>query len=114
MSRVQTSTIVHAPKETLSLRLRTHDETVEDRLRDVRGQLRRTAFAELDTTGVSDQNFVEAPADRQVTVVKNVLSEEQAASYVDEAYAWLESFGLGFDRHDPNTWHVSNVPAFVR
>lgn len=49
-----------------------------------------------------------------MTVVSKVLNEEQAASYVDEAYAWLESFGLGFDRHDPKTWHVKNVPAFVR
>ncbi|KAL7420497.1 hypothetical protein Q5752_004447 [Cryptotrichosporon argae] len=58
------------------------------------------AFPQLDTEGY--------------TVVKNVLSRERAQHYVDEIYAWLESFGRGFKGDDRSTWHVDQLPTFSR
>ncbi|RAK86784.1 MFS transporter [Aspergillus costaricaensis CBS 115574] len=43
-------------------------------------------------------------------VIKGVLSKERASEYQSEALAWLESFGLGFDRNDKSTWKKENLP----
>ncbi|ORX37087.1 hypothetical protein BD324DRAFT_642094 [Kockovaella imperatae] len=47
-------------------------------------------------------------------VVKNVISPEKAAYYVDQAYSWLEGFGKGFDKNDRETWKPENLPAFAK
>lgn len=47
-------------------------------------------------------------------MVKNVISAEKAAGYVDRMYQWMESFGRGFKRDDQSTWRIDNVPNFNR
>lgn len=47
-------------------------------------------------------------------VVKNVVSSERAAYYVDQMNGWLEGFGLGYDRSDPSTWKPENVPVNMK
>jgi len=47
-------------------------------------------------------------------VVKNVISEERAAYYVEQMHEWLESFGLGYSRSDPSTWKPENVPVNMK
>jgi hypothetical protein len=46
----------------------------------------------------------------QFAVVRNVITPEKAAGYVDEAHKWLEGFNLGYKRDDPSTWHKANLP----
>ncbi|EPE02151.1 phytanoyl- dioxygenase [Ophiostoma piceae UAMH 11346] len=48
------------------------------------------------------------------TVVPGVLSPEKAAHYAGKGYEWLESWGLGFDRSDPSTRKVENLPYCTR
>ncbi|KAK4054122.1 hypothetical protein OIV83_001147 [Microbotryomycetes sp. JL201] len=43
-------------------------------------------------------------------VVKNVISEQKAADYVNEIHQWLEDFGLGYDRNDPSTIREECLP----
>lgn len=47
-------------------------------------------------------------------VVKGVVPREKALSFVDKAYDFLESFGLGFDRNDRSTWQPDNMPHFYK
>ena len=47
-------------------------------------------------------------------VVKNVISEEKAAYYVDQMQEWLEGFGLGYSRSDKSTWKPGNLPANMK
>ncbi|WVW85890.1 hypothetical protein I302_107928 [Kwoniella bestiolae CBS 10118] len=47
-------------------------------------------------------------------VVKGVLSSEKAKTYEDAAYAFLESFGMGFDRNDKTTWVPEQMPFFFK
>lgn len=44
-------------------------------------------------------------------VVKNVLSQERAAMYVDQVHEWLESFNLGYKRDDPSTIREECLPV---
>lgn len=43
-----------------------------------------------------------------------MVPREKALSYVDRAYDFLESFGLGFDRNDRSTWKPENMPHFYK
>ena len=45
-------------------------------------------------------------------VVPGVISEEKAKSYADQAYQWVESFGLGYDRNDPSTRTLDKLHYF--
>lgn len=47
-------------------------------------------------------------------VIKNVISQERAAHYVDEMNSWVEGFGLGYNRHDPSTWVEDNLPVMMK
>jgi len=47
-------------------------------------------------------------------VVKNVISEEKAAYYVDQMQEWLEGFGLGYNRSDKSTWKPENLPTNMK
>jgi len=47
-------------------------------------------------------------------VVKNVLTEARAAGLRSDAFAWLESFGRGFDRDDPATFGQPFLPQYFR
>ncbi|ORX40001.1 hypothetical protein BD324DRAFT_679068 [Kockovaella imperatae] len=47
-------------------------------------------------------------------VVKGVLSTGKAKQYEDGAYEFLESFDLGFDRHDRSTWVAERMPYFYK
>ncbi len=47
-------------------------------------------------------------------VVKGALSQEKAASYVEEMYNWLERFPLGFDRNDRESWTDEHLPAHMK
>lgn len=50
----------------------------------------------------------------QYAVIKNVIPRERAEAYASEMYAWLESFGKGFDRNDRSTWKPEHLPIFER
>lgn len=41
-------------------------------------------------------------------VVPNVISQDHAAEYVNDANEWLKGFGKGFDINDKSTWYVSS------
>lgn len=43
-------------------------------------------------------------------VVKGVLSKEKCDAYIDDIHDWLESFGLGYNRHDPSTVKEECLP----
>lgn len=43
-------------------------------------------------------------------VLKDVLPQEKAQSYLDRMYKWLESFPYGFKRDDPSTWKAECLP----
>lgn len=47
-------------------------------------------------------------------VVPNTLPREKAEHYKNEAYKWLESWGLGYNRNDPSTRKLKNLPYNVR
>lgn len=47
-------------------------------------------------------------------VVRGVIPRERAEKHADAAYAYLESFGLGFDRNDRSTWTPEKMPHFYK
>ncbi|KAH7107121.1 hypothetical protein BKA62DRAFT_753892 [Auriculariales sp. MPI-PUGE-AT-0066] len=47
-------------------------------------------------------------------VVPGVLSNEKCDSYISRMNAWLESFGLGYQRDDPSTWSEERLPVSYR
>lgn len=47
-------------------------------------------------------------------MIKSVIPRDRAEAYVSEMYAWLESFGRGFDRNDRSTWTPANLPRFEK
>jgi hypothetical protein len=46
--------------------------------------------------------------------VKGVLGPEKAQKIQDDAMAYLESFGLGFDRNDKSTWVPEKMPYYYK
>lgn len=42
------------------------------------------------------------------------MSPEKAQGYADAAYAYLESFGMGFDRNDRSTWVADKMPYYYK
>jgi hypothetical protein len=44
------------------------------------------------------------------TVIRGAIPRERADSHASAAYAYLESFGLGFDRNDRSTWTPDKMP----
>ncbi|GAA5987453.1 hypothetical protein JCM10908_001958 [Rhodotorula pacifica] len=46
-------------------------------------------------------------------VVKNAISADRAAHYVDEIQTWLESFNLGYKRDDPSTVRDECLPIII-
>ena len=47
-------------------------------------------------------------------VVKGAVPRDRADHYRDEAYKWVEGWGLGYDRNDPSTRLTKNMPWSVR
>jgi hypothetical protein len=47
-------------------------------------------------------------------IIKSAISPERAAYYRDKQLAWLESFGLGFDKKNKKTWRGDCVPVNFR
>lgn len=47
-------------------------------------------------------------------IIKNAVSKENAAGYVESMTQWLEKFPLGFDRNDPSTWTEEHLPANMK
>lgn len=45
-----------------------------------------------------------------VVVVPDVLTKDKAAGYVARAHDWLEHFDIGYNRDDPSTWKLENLP----
>jgi hypothetical protein len=46
-----------------------------------------------------------------VAVVKGAIPKERADQYADKMFSWLEDFKLGFDRNNPSTINIDNLPA---
>lgn len=47
-------------------------------------------------------------------VVKGVLPEAKAQSYVDRMFQWLETFPYGFKKDDPSTWNQQHLPDHIK
>lgn len=47
-------------------------------------------------------------------VIKGVIPKEDAAKYAEQAFDYLESFGLGFDRTDPSTFVPEKMPHYFK
>lgn len=43
-------------------------------------------------------------------VVKNVFSQEKCNKIMGQMHEWLESFGMGYNRHDPSTRREECLP----
>lgn len=48
------------------------------------------------------------------TVIRGVIPRDRADAHASAAYAYLESFGLGFDRNDRSTWIPEKMPHFYK
>ncbi|ORY25045.1 hypothetical protein BCR39DRAFT_590309 [Naematelia encephala] len=48
------------------------------------------------------------------TIVKGAVPRERALQYREEAFKWLESFPLGFDRNDTSTWKNEHLPVHMK
>lgn len=60
-------------------------------------------------------DYFDSPPDEPGwAVVKGVLPKEKAKRYEDSAYAYLESFGQGFNRNDRSTWVPEKMPYFYK
>ncbi|KIW88821.1 uncharacterized protein Z519_10305 [Cladophialophora bantiana CBS 173.52] len=49
--------------------------------------------------------------DKGCVVIKNVISKERAAYYVQKQIEWLKKFDLGFDENDESTWTAEHLPV---
>lgn len=49
-----------------------------------------------------------------VCVVKNVFSEQECDSHIEEVVSSIEKLGSGVDRNKPETWTNENLPSQVR
>ncbi|KAF4540680.1 Phytanoyl- dioxygenase [Lasiodiplodia theobromae] len=67
----------------------------------------------IDTTAKTG-DWRDALYEDGFVVVKGVLSQEKASSYVDRMFQWLESFPFGFKRDDPSTWNANHLPAHMK
>jgi len=47
-------------------------------------------------------------------IIRNAVSPENAAGYVEQMTQWLEKFPLGFDRNDRSTWTEEHLPANMK
>lgn len=47
-------------------------------------------------------------------VLKGVISQDKAKSYLDSMFDWLESFPYGFKKDDPSTWGPEHLPAHIK
>jgi hypothetical protein len=47
-------------------------------------------------------------------VVKGAIPRDKALEYRSRAFDWLESFGRGFDRNDPDTFSQAHLPQHSR
>jgi len=91
---------INTETQTLPVPLYTNPKKGSLRLRGNHVEPSAEAYPELDTKGY--------------TVVKNVISAEKAAGYVDRMYNWLEGFGNGFKKDDRSTWRVDKLPYFSK
>lgn len=106
---------INTETQTLPVPLYTNPKKGSLRLRGNHVEPSAEAFPELDTKGVSRHCYLEGPSlTTQYTVVKNVISAEKAAGYVDRMYNWLEGFGNGFKKDDRSTWRVDKLPYFSK
>ncbi|PYI21809.1 hypothetical protein BO99DRAFT_400481 [Aspergillus violaceofuscus CBS 115571] len=48
------------------------------------------------------------------TVVREAIPRAKALGYAEKGYEWLESWNLGFNRHDPTTRKATNLPWNLR
>lgn len=48
------------------------------------------------------------------TVVPRIIPREKALAYAENAYQWLESWKLGFDRNNSKTRNASHLPFHTR
>lgn len=48
------------------------------------------------------------------TVVSQTIPREKALAYAENAYQWLESWKLGFDRKNSDTRNATHLPSHTR
>lgn len=46
-----------------------------------------------------------------VAVIKGAIPQDSADQYADKMYTWLEDFKLGYDRNNPSTVGIDQLPA---
>lgn len=60
----------------------------------------------LRTEAEASPDYLKELNDKGYVVVPNVIPQERAAQYVNDANDWLKGFGRGFDINDKSTWYV--------
>lgn len=58
----------------------------------------------LRTEADSTPDYLKELHSKGYVVVPNVIPQEHAAHYVNDANEWLKGFGKGFDINDKSTW----------
>jgi hypothetical protein len=61
----------------------------------------------LRTEADSTPEYLEELHSKGYVVVPNVIPQDKAAEYVNDANEWLKGFGKGFDINDKSTWQVA-------
>ncbi|KAL8280302.1 hypothetical protein RQP46_007219 [Phenoliferia psychrophenolica] len=73
-----------------------------------------TKFADLLTKGPFKDALRRDLASVGYHVVKQAIPEDRALEYRSKAHAWLEGFGLGYDRNDESTWTNAHLPPHIK
>ena len=68
----------------------------------------------LDVVKPDQPQWLQELWTRGWTIVPGVIAKETANSHADKIYSWLESWGLGFDRNDPNTRTEEMLPFCMK
>jgi len=71
-------------------------------------------FADLLEKGPFEDELRQQIAEHGYYVVKGAIPRERALGYRQQAFQWLENFGLGFDRNDEATWVNEKLPPHIK
>jgi hypothetical protein len=78
--------------------------------RSLLSQIEMELRNETKPCGSQVPQWLQELSTRGWTVVPEAIAREKALEYADQAYAWLESWKLGYDRHNESTRKASKLP----
>lgn len=59
----------------------------------------------------STAGFIADLKEKGFCVIPSIVPKERCDEYIQDAYEWLEGFGLGFKREDKTTWRKECLPV---